>query len=255
MILCWLTLLLFHQGCSLVLVITVHLGEPATMTCNLPHEWLGITSLHWYKQSAGDTLKVITMLRKNTNPKYGPGVLASRLKTTYHDKISNLTILRTTKEDEGMYHCAVLDWNENTWIETYLSIKGHSERILNYQVVQEGKVSYPGHESNLATLQCSVISAFNHNICPEDISVFWFRSKSDKSDPDVIYADGERHDECQKKSEFQRRCVFSKNISRSDAGTYYCAVASCGEIFFGNGTNQQGQQAPLHLPHMITRLN
>ncbi|MED6240783.1 hypothetical protein ATANTOWER_028062 [Ataeniobius toweri] len=138
-----------------------------------------------------------------------------------------------------MYHCAVLDWNENTWRGTYLSIKGHSERILNYQVVQEGKLSDPVHESNLVTLQCSVISAFNHNICPEDISVFWFRSKSDKSDPDVIYADGERHDECQKKSEFQRRCVFSKNISRSDTGTYYCAVASCGEIFFGNGTNQQ----------------
>ncbi|MEQ2163533.1 hypothetical protein GOODEAATRI_031224 [Goodea atripinnis] len=119
---------------------------------------------------------------------------------------------------------------------------GHSERILNYQVVQEGKVSDPVHESDLATLQCSVISAFNSNTCPEDISVFWFRSKSDKSDPDVIYADGERHDECQKKSEFQRRCVFSKNISRSDTGTYYCAVASCGEIFFGNGTNQQVEQ-------------
>lgn len=105
-------------------MITVQLGEPVTLTCALENEWFGIKSLHWYKQSAGDTLKVITMLRKNTDPKYGPGVSASRLKTTYYEKITSLTILRTTKEDEGIYHCAILDWTENTWRGTYLSIKG-----------------------------------------------------------------------------------------------------------------------------------
>ncbi|KAF3697583.1 hypothetical protein EXN66_Car013263 [Channa argus] len=28
-----------------------------------------------------------------------------------------------------------------------------------------------------------------------------------------------------------------KNLTRSHAGTYYCAVASCGKILLGNGTN------------------
>ncbi|KAJ8337711.1 hypothetical protein SKAU_G00366770 [Synaphobranchus kaupii] len=34
-------------------------------------------------------------------------------------------------------------------------------------------------------------------------------------------------------------CVYNfpkRNLSLSDAGTYYCAVATCGEILFGNGT-------------------
>ncbi|KAG7465284.1 hypothetical protein MATL_G00174730 [Megalops atlanticus] len=34
-------------------------------------------------------------------------------------------------------------------------------------------------------------------------------------------------------------CVYKlpkRNLSLSDAGTYYCAVATCGEILFGNGT-------------------
>uniref|UniRef100_A0A3Q2X9G0 Immunoglobulin subtype domain-containing protein n=1 Tax=Haplochromis burtoni TaxID=8153 RepID=A0A3Q2X9G0_HAPBU len=39
-------------------------------------------------------------------------------------------------------------------------------------------------------------------------------------------------------SETEQSCVYrlSKNISSSDSGTYYCAVATCGEILFGNGT-------------------
>ncbi|KAG7465286.1 hypothetical protein MATL_G00174750 [Megalops atlanticus] len=34
-------------------------------------------------------------------------------------------------------------------------------------------------------------------------------------------------------------CVYTlpkRNLSPSDSGTYYCAVATCGEILFGNGT-------------------
>ncbi|KAJ8337707.1 hypothetical protein SKAU_G00366730 [Synaphobranchus kaupii] len=36
-----------------------------------------------------------------------------------------------------------------------------------------------------------------------------------------------------------KSCVYNfpkRNLSLSDAGTYYCAVATCGEILFGNRT-------------------
>lgn len=84
------------------------------------------------------------------------------------------------------------------------------------------------------TLQCSVLSKSQNETCPGDYSVYWFRAGLDKSHPNIIYSNGNRRDEC----DTQRSCVhrFSKNVSSTDAGTYYCAVAMCGEILFGNGT-------------------
>ncbi|KAM4586190.1 uncharacterized protein V3H82_005116 [Fundulus diaphanus] len=150
--------------------------------------------------------------------------------------MSNMTILKTVQDDEGMYHCALTDWNENVWHGTYLLIKGNNVGTSNYRVVQSSTVSDSLHPVEYVTLQCSVLSDFESKACSEDLSVFWFRSNM--SDTDIIYIDGNKMEKCQKKTD-QSRCVynFSKNISSSDAGTYYCAVATCGEILFGNGTN------------------
>ncbi|KAJ8337698.1 hypothetical protein SKAU_G00366640 [Synaphobranchus kaupii] len=73
-------------------------------------------------------------------------------------------------------------------------------------------------------------------------SVYWFRHSSGESPPGIIYTHGTRSDECQRSSGAlspKRSCVYSfpkRNLSLSDAGTYYCAVATCGVILFGNGT-------------------
>lgn len=78
------------------------------------------------------------------------------------------------------------------------------------------------------TMNCTV----KPGVCTEDQSVYRFKH-------------GSRHgifhtNQCKQfpKSESQS-CVYhlqKSNISWSDAGTYYCAVASCGEVLFGNGT-------------------
>lgn len=88
------------------------------------------------------------------------------------------------------------------------------------------------------TLQCSVLSDLQKNTCPED--VYWFRAGMDETHPSVIYVYRSSGDECERQSEVHspRKCVykFSKNnISSSDSGNYYCAVATCGHIIFGNG--------------------
>uniref|UniRef100_A0A671Y474 Ig-like domain-containing protein n=1 Tax=Sparus aurata TaxID=8175 RepID=A0A671Y474_SPAAU len=208
------------------LLTTVQLGEPVTFTCVLPFNELGGKPLCWFKQSVGDDLKLIVTFVKHSKPVFGPEFSASKFDLKVEKRISMLTILRTTEEDEGMYHCAVIDWNDTFWSGTYLSLQGNNPTA-----------SDPVRPGDLKTLQCSVLSDSETKTCPGDHSVFWFRVGSDKSHPNILYTDGNRRDECEDRSDTQKSCVhhFSKNISSSDAGTYYCAVATCGEILFGNG--------------------
>uniref|UniRef100_A0A8D0AJ71 Ig-like domain-containing protein n=1 Tax=Sander lucioperca TaxID=283035 RepID=A0A8D0AJ71_SANLU len=231
MILLWVTLLVLHQGCKCYFILfpvtTVRLGEPATFTCVLHYKETDRPQLDWYKQSAGETLKLIVTKRKSTKPAYAPEFSESRLEIKNDDNFSNLTILRTIQEDEGMYH--------------FLYDAGNTQRTSNYTVVQWPTVSDPVRPGDSVTLQCSVLSDSGNKTCPGDDSVFWFRAGSNKSYPDIIYTEGRRHNECDKRSDTQKSCVyhFSKNISSSDTGTYYCAVATCGEILFGDGTKLQ----------------
>ncbi|XP_014901752.1 uncharacterized protein LOC106955841 [Poecilia latipinna] len=145
--------------------------------------------------------------------------------------------MKTTEEDEGMYHCAVIDWNKNIWQGIYLLIKGNTVVSSNYTVVQTPTISHPIHPGDPVTLQCSVLSNSDSKKCSGDLNLFWIRA-GDKSLPNIIYTDGNRENKCEEKLDSQQRCVynFSKTVNASDA-TFYCAVATCGEIFFGNGTN------------------
>ncbi|KAJ8008359.1 hypothetical protein DPEC_G00104010 [Dallia pectoralis] len=63
-----------------------------------------------------------------------------------------------------------------------------------------------------------------------------------ESHPGIIYTHGDRSGQCKNSTETgspTQSCVYNlpkRNLRLSDAGTYYCAVVSCGEILFGNGT-------------------
>uniref|UniRef100_A0A3P9DUS0 Ig-like domain-containing protein n=1 Tax=Maylandia zebra TaxID=106582 RepID=A0A3P9DUS0_9CICH len=92
------------------------------------------------------------------------------------------------------------------------------------------------HPGSSVTLQCSLFSNNNENRseCPDEHRVYWFRAGSGQSHATIIYT----HRNYSQKQE-RRRCVhsLSKTIQNSsDAGIYYCAVVTCGEIVFGEGT-------------------
>uniref|UniRef100_A0A3Q4HPM1 Ig-like domain-containing protein n=1 Tax=Neolamprologus brichardi TaxID=32507 RepID=A0A3Q4HPM1_NEOBR len=224
---------------SLVPMKIVQLGEPATLTCALPsNKELSTLEVHWYKQSIGDELKLISTLYGTIPPQYGQEIFRSRYDACNTKTFSNLTILKTVQEDEGIYHCGIIEWLNPEWSGTYLLVKGNKLRTSNYTVVQWPalKGSNPLHPGDTVTFQCSVSHSVNKT-CPGGLRVVWFRDRSHESHP-VIYANVNTHNECEKRSDTQRACVyrFSKNVSSSDGGTYYCAVAACGEILFGNGT-------------------
>uniref|UniRef100_A0A3P9ARW1 Ig-like domain-containing protein n=1 Tax=Maylandia zebra TaxID=106582 RepID=A0A3P9ARW1_9CICH len=190
--------------------------------------------IHWYKQSLGDTLKIIWTLKESATPRFAPEFDNSRWEADYDKNVSNLTILRTNQEDEGIYHCGFTEWlQDTTWTGTYLLVKGDS-----------------------VTLQCSVLSSSVNKTCPGGLEVFWFKEGSHRSHPSIIYTNGNGHHECEKRSETEKSCAyrFSKNISSSDAGTYYCAVATCGEILYGKGTKLdiQGTITSVQLGETVT---
>uniref|UniRef100_A0A3Q2GGE9 Ig-like domain-containing protein n=1 Tax=Cyprinodon variegatus TaxID=28743 RepID=A0A3Q2GGE9_CYPVA len=227
---------------TLVPITTVHLGEPVTLSCVLTEQFQGVTWVHWYKQSAGNTLKLIAMLRKSTNTAYGPGFSSTRFTITNNGTQSTLFILSVIEQDEGMYHCAQMDWTQSVWTGIYLSLKG---KCL-YTIVQEQTVSDPTRPTSPKTLQCLVLSESENTTCSDEPSVFWIRARSDTSNPDIIYTEEKSNKNCKKTSKNQKKCSynFSKNVTSSEADTYYCAVATCGEILLSSGpkrvTSNQG---------------
>lgn len=121
--------------------------------------------------------------------------------------------------------------------------------------VHQQPVLEPAHLGDTVTLHCTVIT----DRCAGEHSVYWFRHNSGKSHPGIIYTHGESNGWCTKNPKAgspKQTCVYSlpkTNLSPSDAGTYYCAVAACGEILFGHGIklnmNVTGGFSVLFLPN------
>nr|XP_023867238.1 uncharacterized protein LOC111980626 [Salvelinus alpinus] len=118
---------------------------------------------------------------------------------------------------------------------TILIVKGSES---NSKTVVHQSVSKSVQPGDSVSLNCTI----HTETCAGEHSVYWFRHGSGESHPGIIYTHGDRSDQCEKRPEAgspTQSCVYNlpkRNLSLSDAGTYYCAVASCGEILFGNGT-------------------
>uniref|UniRef100_A0AAV2MHT9 Ig-like domain-containing protein n=1 Tax=Knipowitschia caucasica TaxID=637954 RepID=A0AAV2MHT9_KNICA len=85
-------------------------------------------------------------------------------------------------------------------------------------------------------LNCSVVSK-NECLqrCPSKRNVHWFRAGASASAASVMYTYESRSDK-----QLQRTCVYSLSTTietYEDTGPYYCAVAACGHVLFGAGTN------------------
>ncbi|XP_058639542.1 uncharacterized protein LOC131544981 isoform X2 [Onychostoma macrolepis] len=149
----------------------------------------------------------------------------------------NLTIMHLEEYDFATYYCAVGFLNVIKFGEGTVLLHKESDGMRRTTVLQQ-PVSDRLHPGDSVTLQCSVIS----QICAGEYSVYWFRHSSGHSDPGIIYTHYNRSDQCMERSENgspTQSCVYSLSqteLTTSDAGIYYCAVATCGQIHLGNGT-------------------
>uniref|UniRef100_A0A3B5B8G2 Ig-like domain-containing protein n=1 Tax=Stegastes partitus TaxID=144197 RepID=A0A3B5B8G2_9TELE len=209
---------------------TVGVGQDVTLACSRNSTAGGI--LFWFRLVAGNLPEVL-----GTTYFYGHAISNETPRITA--KLGNgtfvLRITQTKLSDTALYYCEEMaERRKSSSNVTFLTVK-EPDITAVVQDVPSDSVR-PGDP---VTLQCSVFSTSEKKTCPEQHRVFWFRAGSDESHPSLIYVHGNSHGECETSAESHssQKCVysFSQDVDASDTGTYYCAVATCGQILFGNG--------------------
>ncbi|KAM9470645.1 uncharacterized protein Hap1MRO34_012587 [Clarias gariepinus] len=212
-------------------VITAAVGENVILECFRLGED-NTDAMFWYKQKVGHRPRVMVTVQQESNYEdefKSPRFSIEKEKSSCHLKISNVE-----PSDEAMYYCGFRQFFTKFGNGTFLAVTG--DKDVKVSVSQSGGLdSVPAGAS--VTLQCSVLSESR----AAELQVLWFRAAPPQSHPQIIYTHHNSSHQCESGSS-THTCVynFSKNIlSLNDTGTYYCAVAACGKIIFGNGTRVQ----------------
>uniref|UniRef100_A0A672QXI3 Uncharacterized LOC107603161 n=1 Tax=Sinocyclocheilus grahami TaxID=75366 RepID=A0A672QXI3_SINGR len=207
-------------------------GEDMNLTCTFSK--LLQTTTAWFKQTADRKNVQIVSLYLNQQPSWNEDFdKTNRFNVIKGDDHFNLTILKTKPSDSATYYCVVSSYyTVGMGAGTRLLVK---DAAVNRHIILQQSSIDKLHPGDSVSLQCSIFT----ESCAGEHSVYWFRQSLGESQG-ILYTKGERNGQCENSTESQTQsCVynlFKSNISHSDAGIYYCAVAACGEILFGKGT-------------------
>ncbi|XP_036419481.1 uncharacterized protein LOC118803084 [Colossoma macropomum] len=217
---------------------TVRRGDNTTIKCDR------ITnkndSLVWYQQSLGKLPQYIvrTFVTEKSRQESKTEV-KHRFDNTFKDYFAvnketfDLSINGVKEEDIGIYFCGKGQTNTVEFISGTLLL--FADEKTDHHPPPESAIK----NEEPVKLQCSV-QAVTLN-CSGEHSVYWIRHGSGESHPGIIYIHPHTRDECEKSSETDsptQSCVYKlpkRNLSLSDAGTHYCAVAECGDEAKSNG--------------------
>ncbi|XP_041635778.1 uncharacterized protein LOC121504782 [Cheilinus undulatus] len=184
----------------------------------------------WYRQILGGRPELLSSVYKyDKSSKVSAWMEKNpRFSLVRMDGINHLHLSDVRFSDSATYFCGsshsnVVEFGEGV----FLSVKG-----TDLKEVTQRPVSGTIQSGDSVTLNCTV----HTGSCHEEHNVYWFRQGSHKG---VLHT---HRDGCKQTSTAgspSLSCLYhlqKLNLSSSDAGTYYCAVASCGEILFGNGS-------------------
>uniref|UniRef100_A0A8C5FGK0 Ig-like domain-containing protein n=1 Tax=Gadus morhua TaxID=8049 RepID=A0A8C5FGK0_GADMO len=225
---------------------TARLGDKVTLHCGAEKENINIL---WYKQSIGYVPQKVALIVGEYSEIFPP----FNSSFTAAEPDMDLNIRSVSKEDEANYFCQEhysKNWSKISIAQLYIFFSVLKMIILFHSSAQLG---------DPVALQCSITSqrTDHSNPCQGEPSVYWFRSGP--SHPAAIYMNGNRSGECQNSSgpSAPQSCVYTlpkNNVDSSDAGTYYCALAACGEVVFGNGTKLDITDPNCHLVILVHRI-
>ncbi|XP_043954150.1 immunoglobulin kappa light chain-like [Gambusia affinis] len=211
----------------------VSVGRDVTLKCSYQEN--SATSVYWYKQSPGRKPQLMSEFLKhaskgfmkspfNNDPRFQPDTGVGK---------NNLKIFNVQTSDSAVYYCVSGHSFQFDFLEGIIFQVKDLALDLQTSVYQpELETIHPGDS---AVLNCTVHSGIGDG----EHRVYWLKN-SDESNPRIIYAQGDRRNQCEMKPNSQTHtCVYKlplENLNVSHAGTYYCAVAACGYILLGNGT-------------------
>uniref|UniRef100_A0A3B5R9K0 Uncharacterized LOC102227253 n=1 Tax=Xiphophorus maculatus TaxID=8083 RepID=A0A3B5R9K0_XIPMA len=211
---------------------SVSVGSNVTLKCFFK-ETDGVI-FYWYKQTPGQKPQLMSEFYryKRNGSLTGEFCNDSRFELETGKDKNHLRISNVQMSDSAAYYCAGV----HTYLYTFLEgITVHvKEPNLNIWTLVDQSRSEINRPGGSVTLKCTVQSG----TCDGQHRVFWFRN-SEEHLPEIIYTNGASDDQCKKKPTTQAHsCVYSlsiESLNASNAGTYHCAVASCGHILFGKG--------------------
>ncbi|XP_067380473.1 immunoglobulin kappa light chain-like [Channa argus] len=211
--------------------ISVEAGDNVTLQCF--HNINDVAWLFWYKQTLGEKPKLISSFYVYDTRITFNNEFKNDKRFTLHTKNNTNTLLITnlTVSDSATYYCA----NSITFVVSFAegTVVSVREKDLNNQAVIHQSASETVKPGGSVTLNCTI----KPGTCDEGHIVYWFKASGETYSGITFTHEDNNH--CDKKPE-TNTCFYNlqlKSLNRSHTGTYYCAVASCGKILFGNGTN------------------
>ncbi|XP_030596095.1 signal-regulatory protein beta-2-like [Archocentrus centrarchus] len=232
------SLIEMNEGPQQISLIVVKPGDNVTLTCDVSKDLNAL--FYWHK------LNFKFIIEKIASYSFGKMLFEekfnnSRFSATKVANVHFLTIRNVSKEHEATYYCQAGSSFKIKFINGTVLTVNDPKTQKSVTVKQTPDVESV-HLDDTMTLQCSLLSRNKNDTveCPGEDKVHWFKGGSE-SHPGIIYHGGIRKRE-------KGRCDYSllrTIMSSSDAGTYYCGVATCGEILFGEGIKMEINGFPL----------
>ncbi|XP_038588013.1 uncharacterized protein LOC119912858 [Micropterus salmoides] len=227
-------------------IITAKAGQNVTLRCFCRDD--AVTFLSWYQQSLGSKPLIIsTRMKHNPDVTIYPAykerfqISAEGKDGANHLIITNLQIL-----DSATYYCGILEFNAIEFGQgAFLHVK---TSLSNIQAVVHQPALEPLWSGDSVNLSCTAYA----EPCAGEQSLYWFRHGAGQ--PAVMYRSAGQCENLSSEESHMKNCTLNlaiKSVSSSDAGMYYCALASCGEIVFGNGTRVEITGRSTKLPLLV----
>ncbi|XP_015217292.1 uncharacterized protein [Lepisosteus oculatus] len=226
--------------------VMVQLGKSATLECTIEQKHL--SHLVWYKQVIAQAPSCILSSFGHSNLfTLYEGLKDTRFVMQKNGTRFNLHISKVEFSDIATYYCGAIRYTDLKFGNgTILLVKDDEARI--WPVLSTLSKSLQSGDN---TDKWCVMYRQTHTGNP---NVSWFGHLLGQPFTQLTFTQGIVFQRSSEAGLPTQSCIYDlpkSNLSHSEAGIYYCAVATCGEIVFGNGTlhDEAHESACEHVAH------